>query len=296
MEFNNFALSSTKIKSNWFDGEKKSIFNQIGKEEGLNLYLQLFRFRLHQFVGSPKQNYENHIFRITIGELKKFTKINYKSRLRNKQVFEMLKDMSKAGIIKLHKPTRWDYLLDESDKIKPDNLIVLQATDVPHTHVEQNEKGQEVDKPDDENEDYYVPINFNTINYMYNDLKFTSKEVAAYLLLMKLSNGGRSEAFMNINKMKELLGIGNDKVTEIIITLNKNYMVASYSRHIGKKVSFYHTPVRSYDHINQFKEETKDTIHTFLKRYNKAGNDNFNPFDEVADDVIDSDEWGQSTM
>ncbi|MFB4473323.1 hypothetical protein ACDI16_10280 [Oceanobacillus caeni] len=292
MEFNNFALSSIKIKSSWFEGEKKSTFHQIKKDEGLNLYLQLFRFRVHQFIGSPKENYENHIFRVTIGELKDFTRMNLKSSLRNEQTFDLLKDMSKAGIIKLHKPSRWSYLVDKEGKIKSDSLIVLQATDVPHTHVEKNEKGNAVDKPDTD-DDWYVPVNFNTINHMYNDLKFTSKEVATYLLLMKLSNGGRHEAFMNINTMKNCLGYSNEKITDILITLNENYLVASYPRRTGKKVSFYHIPVRSYDKIDKFKEEMGDTIRKFLKRYNKAKSEKSSPFDNV-DEVVESDDLGST--
>ncbi|MHA6251954.1 helix-turn-helix domain-containing protein [Oceanobacillus sp. CAU 1775] len=269
MLLNNFALSSMKVKSNWFEGGKQSVFQQMGKEEGLNLYIQLFRFRQHQMMGSQKGNYENHVFRVTIGELKEYTKIGYKSKLRNHQVLDLLKLLSKAGVIKLHKPSRWSYLLDDDGKVKADNIIVLQATDVPQTHIGKNENGQDVDKPVDENEDWYIPVNFNMVDYIYNDLGLSSKEMTVYLLMLKLSNGGRKEAFININTMKEWLGFSNDTIINILITLNENYLLVTNPRHLGKKVSFYHTPVRSHNQIEIFKKEKENDVKKFLKRYKR---------------------------
>ena len=72
---NNFTVNSMKIKSNWFDGGKDSIFQRMGKEEGFNLYLQLFRFRIHQ------GDYNKHIFITNIAELRKLTKVNKQKKL-----------------------------------------------------------------------------------------------------------------------------------------------------------------------------------------------------------------------
>lgn len=72
MLLDNFALDSIKIKSSWFDGKEKSIFQQMGKEEGFNLYLQLFRYRIHQ------GDINTHYFITSVNELRKFTKINIK--------------------------------------------------------------------------------------------------------------------------------------------------------------------------------------------------------------------------
>jgi len=269
MEFNNFSLSSTKIKSSWFDGKSKSVFNHIGKEEGLNLYLQLFRFRLHQITGDGKQNYNQHVFRITIGELTKFTKINLTKKLTYKKIVDLLKKMEKVGIIKLYTPSRWDQLLDDKDKIKSDKLIVLQATDIPNIHVERNKNGRDIDIPDTDN-DYYISINFKIIDYMYKDISLTSKDVSIYLLLLKLSNGGENKATININTMKDWLNYSNDTIINILITLNQNYMVSTYVKKKKKKISYEHVPVRSYNHIDIFKTEKEDDIRKFLNRYKKS--------------------------
>lgn len=300
MEFNHFALSSTKIKSNWFDGKKKSIINKIGKEEGLNLYLQLFRFRQHQIIGDGQENYNQHIFRITIGELTKFTKMNLTKKLTHNQILELFRKMENAGIIKLHTPYRWDQLIDDNGKVKSDKLIVLEAIDVPNTHIEKNHKGIDEDKPNTE-EDYYIPINFKTIDYMYNNLLLTSKEVTIYLLLMKLSGSGERKANININTMKEWLGYGNDTITNILINLNKNCMVATYSKRSKKGINYEHVPVRSYNHIESFKKINHDAFCVFLNRYKKKTD---NPFIEVeeenknlfenVDGSFFSDEWGTS--
>lgn len=294
MKFNNFALSSTKIKSNWFEGGKKSIYKQIGEEEGLNLYLQLFRFRLHQMVGTQKENYTHHIFRITIGELTKFTKINLTKKLTHKQIVDLLKKMEKAGIIKLHTPSRWNQLVDDNGKIKSDKLVVLQATDVPNTYVEKNEKGQDVDKPVNEDEDWYVPINFRMIEYIYNDLSLTSKELTVYLLLMKFSNGGEHKATININTMKDRLGFSNETIIEILKVLNKNRLVATYVKRKKKKISFEHVPLKSFNHIDSFKRVNEEQCIKFLNRYkkkDKAKSEKSSPFDNV-DEAVESDDWG----
>ncbi|GAA0432625.1 hypothetical protein GCM10008983_06530 [Lentibacillus halophilus] len=285
MKFDNYALPSIKIKSNWFDG-KDNMFKKIGKEEGLNLYLQLFRFRLHQ------GKYDEHVFRVTIGELKEFTKMNCKTKLRNNQVFDLLKKMSRAGIIELHKPVRWNYLVDENDKIKPDTLIVLKAIDVPHTYKGADKNGVSIDSPTTDN-DYYITINFNTIDYIYNDLSLTSKEVSVYLLMLKLSNNSEHKANININKIENWLGYSDDTITNILITLNENYLLATHTKKNGKKINFEHVPLRSYSRIETFKRDADEIIQKFLKRYGKAENKEYNPFDDIEED-IDSENWGSS--
>lgn len=269
MEFYNFTIPSIKIKSNWFEGEKQSIYHQIGKEEGLNLYLQLFRFRQHQITDDGQANYNQHIFRVTIGELVQFTKINTSKRLTQKQIVEMLIQMEKANVIKLltpKRPKRWDALFDENGKVISDKLIILQATDAPYVKVEKNERGNVVEKPltDD---DWYIPINFRIINYIYDDLKLTSKELVVYLLMLKFSNSVERTAYININTMKKYLGFGNDTITKIIKTLNEHGLMVTYARRKGKKVSFEHCPLRSFDSLEKFKKETLNDRLKFLKRY-----------------------------
>lgn len=316
MEFYNFTIPSIKIKSNWFEDEKESIYHQIGKEEGLNLYLQLFRFRQHQITSDGQANYNQHIFRITIGELVRFTKVNKSKKLTQKQVVDLLIKMEKANVIKLHtpkRPRRWDALFDEKGKVISDKLIILQATDVPNVKVIKNERGQVVEKPlaDD---DWYIPINFRIINYIYDDLKLTSKELIVYLLMLKFSNSIERKAYININTIKRYLGFGNDTVTKIIKTLNEHGLLVTYVRRKNKKISFEHCPLRSFNNLEEFKKETLNDRLKFLKRYNdykdinNTDNDvnvtdkenepfesEYNPF-LVLDDSEDIDEfdWGQS--
>lgn len=322
MEFYNFTIPSIKIKSNWFEGEKQSIYHQIGKEEGLNLYLQLFRFRQHQITDDGQVNYNQHIFRVTIGELVKFTKVNTSKRLTQKQVVDLLIKMEKANVIKLltpKRPKRWDALFDENGKVISDKLIILQATDVPNVKVEKNERGKDVEKPVTD-DDWYIPINFNIINYIYNDLKLTSKELVVYLLMLKFSNSIERKAYININTIKKYLGFGNDTITKIIKTLNEHGLMVTYARRKGKKVNFEHYPLRSFNDLKgleRFKKETLNDRLKFLKRYNDYKDINnidndvnvinkenepfdneyypfLDDFEDIDDFDIDGLDWGQS--
>lgn len=312
MKFYNFTIPSIKIKSNWFENSKESIYYRIGKEEGLNLYLQLFRFRQHQITSDGQANYNQHIFRVTIGELVRFTKVNTSKKLTQKQVVDLLIKMEKANVIKLHtpkRPRRWDALFDKNGKVISDKLIILQATDVPNVKVEKNERGKVVEKPATD-DDWYIPINFRTVNYIYDDLKLTSKELVVYLLMLKFSNSVERKAYININTIKNYLGLGNDTITKIIKTLNEHGLLVTYVRRKGKKVNFEHTPLRSFNDLERFKKRTLNDRLKFLKRYNdykdinNTNNDvnvlidepfesEYNPFLDDFED-IDEFDWGQS--
>jgi hypothetical protein len=76
----NYTLHSIRIKSSWFDNleRQKNVYQKI-TYKGLNLYFQLYKFRLH--------NQENeHTFITSISLLRKET--GYSTQ----EVFELLKN------------------------------------------------------------------------------------------------------------------------------------------------------------------------------------------------------------
>lgn len=249
LEIYNFCLPSIKIKSNWFDGAN-NMYKYIGKEEGLNLYVQLFRFRVHQ------GDYNQHLFRTSLLELKKFTRNNMSRRLHVSKVVDMLLQMEDAGIIKIHTPNIRNMIGNE--------MVIIEATDVPQT----TRVGEE-DIPVDE-DNRYIYINFKTVNYIYDQLKFTSRELSLFILFSKYGLGkGERKVTMKINKMREVLGTRNDKVTEMIIKFNECGLAYTVVKKDGYKVKFEHFICKNIDDIEKFKEEGKSYRDKFLKRYEK---------------------------
>lgn len=272
MQFNNFCVSSMKIKSLWF-GEKSSdpsIYKQV-KDEGINLYLQLFRFRYHQIIHEDSyKDYQHHAFRITLSELMEFTKIN-KSKSKNKlkrrltynNIIDLLQELEKLSVIKNHTVDDWSKFNIRRDKEK---LIVLEATDVPQTYHKDG-KDEPISKPDD----IYISVNFKTINYIYDTLKLTSKELCLYLLLLRLSNGGEEKAWARIETMAEWLGTGKNQISDMLIKLNKGGLIATYIKDNGDRgIKFEHAVLRSYKTLDEFKNTHGSAIDKYLKRKNKT--------------------------
>lgn len=235
-----------KIKSAWLD-DGNNTYKKMGREEGLNLYLQLFRFRLYQ--GDPNE----HLFRTSLIELCKFTRINHKKRLTIKQVVELLLKMESVGVIKIHTPGIENMIGNE--------MLIVEATDIP--------KLERVDGKDKIiDEDYYTTVNFKTVDYIYNELGFTAKEVAFYILLSRYGlRKGESKTTMKINNMKDRLGTRNDKITEMIIKFNQCGLAATRVIHDGKKTKFEHFICQNVDKIEQFKRDTERDRLKYLKRH-----------------------------
>ena len=300
MQFNNFCVSSMKIKSLWF-GERcddPSIYKQI-KEEGINLYIQLFRFRYHQIIHEDSYlDYQYHIFRVTLSELMQFTKINKsKRRWKYENLIQLLQLLEEVGVIKNHTIENWS-AFDVNKDI--DKLIVLEATDIPKTY---RKDGEDIPVT---KQDIYIPINFKTINYIYDDLKLTSKELCLYLLLLRLSNGGEKKAWAMIKTMAQWLGTGKDQINRMLIKLNGNKLIATYSKKNGEKgIKFEHAVLRSYKVIDNFARVHEDAINKYLKRKGvleesepeqSQEESEFNPFDNVDDNAKsdNNDDWGVS--
>lgn len=95
-----------------------------------------------------------------------------------------------------------------------DKLLKLEAIDVPELYKDENNNEHGITE-----DDKYLHISFNLVEYMYNDKRLSSKALSIFYLIRKWSNNSKQEkkAWMNINTIKEFLGYGNDTVTSIII-------------------------------------------------------------------------------
>jgi len=249
----NFALDSIKIKSNWFDGEKKSVFQQIGKEEGLNLYLQLFRFRVHQ------GNLQEHYFITSINELSHYTKINMKRNLTKKKVFDLLCKLHKQKIIDPLNFKTWDRLIDDQGNILGDKLLKLKASDIPQITkklIKENKDG--TFQTQDEcmtKEDYYIPVVFDLVNYIYSKGLY-SKTLSIYFLIRKWANGNiERKAYPNINTIESWLGYGRETVLESIKELNRHALIYTVVKKQNGKDKFEHYPlIGNLDKLDRFKK------------------------------------------
>lgn len=245
-------MSHMKIKSSWFE---TGLFKSMGKEEGLNLYIQLFRFRVHQ------GDFNEHVFRTSLLELRQFTGMNKNRRLSMVKLKELLQQLERVSVIQIHTPI---------DEMIGNEMLLIEAIDAPETK-RVKEKSKDIDKPIDEN-NYYINVNLSMIDYIYNVLKLGSKEVALYLLIKKLSQGNREKkATMKINNMKSTLGTRNDKINEMLINLNKGRILATYvrKRKHGAGQQFEHVICNSVDSIKQFKKDNDDAIEIYLRRHKR---------------------------
>jgi hypothetical protein len=249
-----FALDSMKIKSSWFTGGKESMFQKMGKDEGLNLYLQLFRFRVHQ------GNINEHNFIFSVSELRQYTKVNMAKKLSHKQILDMLIKMEKLGIIKNHK-AKWATYTDSDGKVLADKIIKLEATDVPKTN-----RVEEKDMPITE-DDIYISIEFAMVDHIYGN-GLSSKDLSIFYLIRRLSNSTEKKAWMNINTMESWLGYGDESITKSLVALNKLGIVATRVRKNGLHDKYEHYPVfGGVRAIPEFKKMMGSSQKSFLKRH-----------------------------
>lgn len=247
---NKFALDTMKIKSDWFREGKSNMYKNMGRDEGLDLYLQLFRFRIHQ------GDFNEHIFHTSLLELQRCTSINRRRRdkyLSIGKLKSMLLKLEDLGVIKIHTYNFENLIGNE--------LLIIQATDTPDT-----ERINDKDKIADDS--FYIPVRFDLIDYMYSELKFTSREVSFFILLsMYGMRKGNSKTTMKINNMKIRLGTRNEKITEMLIKLNESGLIYTVIMSEGNKTRFEHYMCRSLDKLEEFKKESKKYRDKFLRRY-----------------------------
>jgi len=231
----NYTLQFTRIKSNWFD--ENGVYKKIGYK-GLNLYFQLFKFRIH--------NQDNdYTFITSISMLRKET--GYSTG----EVFNLLKKLKSAKVIKLENVSRWDYLLDENGSIKDKDILVLIATD---TYKDEDK--------------YYINIPFDLFK-LYEEKGLTEKYYALYCLISKWSNNAEGKMWMSIEKMAKFLGFDKDFVNKMIYQLNEHYLMYSNKRSNHKNgYKFEHHLLKSAkpEDVEKFLGEYKDKIDVFNKR------------------------------
>ncbi|WP_026678699.1 hypothetical protein [Fictibacillus gelatini] len=243
----NFTLKAIKIKSNWFDkeGRKKNVYEKI-TYKGLNLYFQLYKFRLH--------NQENeHTFITSISMLRKETGYS------TDEVFDLLKKMQGAKIIKLNNVSRWDYLIDENGSIRDKDILIITATDAISSFG----------KKDD---DFYIYVPLELFE-KYKQAGLTEKYFALYCLIAKWSNNMEGKMYMKIAKMADHLGFDKDYIHKMIYKMNRNYFMSSHRRtRKGEHGYFFEhhllTSVKE-EEIKKFLLTEKENMDRLIKRVNK---------------------------
>lgn len=271
----NYTVSSIKIKSSWFDivSRKKNTYQKL-TYKGLNLYFQLYKFRLHN-------QDEQYTFVTSISLLRKET--GYTSE----EIFELLKAMKGAKVIKLENVSRWDYLIDENGSIRDKDILIITATDLPKTIRKQqtNKSGKPVfkdkeqqvpvmiDSPETE-DDYYIAISFDMLRYYKKKaINLNERYFALYCLIYRWSNGYmEGKMNMKIEKMAKCLDFDKDTIHRMIIEMNRKKVLSSH-RKVRKQggYRFEHYLLTKSDPvlIQKFYEQEKEFMERLVKRADK---------------------------
>lgn len=272
----NNVVNYIRIKSNWFDeiGRKKSVYQRIGYE-GLYLYFQMYKFK----VNNQKCD---DMFITSISFLRKET--GYSSL----RIFELLKLMKAAKVIKILNVSRWDYLIDENGNVKDKDILQIVANDLPITERKQKTdrlgklllKDNEpvmIDSPVTES-DFFIPVNLEIFE-LYKKSKLygagtkgenVEKYVALYCLIQKWSNRLEGKMNMRIEKIADVLGIDKDYIHKMIYSLNRNYLLLSVKRRRkdGNGHYFEHVICDSVSNYDDFKKQNKDDCDKLVGKKN----------------------------
>lgn len=237
----NFTVPAIKIKSDWFEEckRKKSVFDKIGFK-GLNLYFQMFKFRLHN------QDQEN-VFVTSIELLRKVS--GYKTQ----EVFDLLKKLKSAKVINMENLSRWDYLIDNDGKIKVnDTLIITSADAVPMTTKENDEK--------------YIFVDF-TLFDLYKEKGFNERYYPLYCLIKKWSSNKEHKSWMSIKKMAKILGYDKNTVHRMIYRMNSEYLLCTVRKKSDNRNGYYfeHYILDSAKKYEKFKNKFKDKCDKLIK-------------------------------
>lgn len=245
----NYTLKSIRINSEWFDnlGRKKNIYQKIGYK-GLYLYFKLYKFRLH---GQENE----HTFITSIAMLRKETKYT------TDEIFNLLKKMKSAKIIKMDNCSRWDYLLDDGGNIKDKDALMITAIDTfPLSDYSKN----------DDKFYIYIPLELFAT---YEEKGLADKYFALYCLIKKWSQNVESKMWMSISKMSEFLGIDKDYVNKMIYQMNRNYFLSSYKKKNknGDGYYFNHFILDSAndDKVDEFLKVHKSNMDKLIRRVDK---------------------------
>lgn len=209
----NYTVTSIRIPSRWFDipQQKRNTFQKMGGYKGFNLYLQLYKFRLHA-------QEKEHTFVTSIALLRKETGYTAEA------VFDLLKSLKSAKIITITGVSRWEYLLDKNKKPLEDKLL--------HITV-QDEECNPIHSFDKELDDYYIYISFDLMK-RYKETGLDEKHFALHCLVQRLQHG-KGVCYMAIEKMSEVLDIDKDTIHRMIFNLNRNYFMVSIRKSNASK-------------------------------------------------------------
>ncbi|MEC1778421.1 hypothetical protein [Schinkia azotoformans] len=228
IEFN-YTGSSIKIKSNWFDklDRKRNTYQKI-TYKGLNIYFQLYKFRLY---GQANEN----TFVTSISLLRKETGYT------TEEIFDILKKMKSANVIQMENVSRWDYLLDENGNVKDKDILVITASDTPKTVrkiqkskdgvviVDKDGKVKEIDSPATD-DDFYITVSFEMLEY-YKSKGLNERYYALYCLISRWRFGHRDHKMnMKIENMAKCLDFDKDTIHRMIYQMNRNYLLSSYRK------------------------------------------------------------------
>lgn len=287
----NYVPKYVRIKSNWFDmvtRTKKNTYTKIDGYKGLYLYLQLYKFKIYN------QEYED-TFITSISFLRKETGYS------TEEIFELLKKMKTAKVIKILNISRWDYLIDEKGNIRDKDILQIVATDLPTTirkpktdvegkpKVDKNNQPIMIDSPATEN-DFFIPINIEMFD-LYKQAKMygtgakgekIEKYIALYCLIQKWSNNLERKMNMQILKIANVLGIDKDYIHKMIYSLNRNYFLYSTkrTRKVAKGYYFEHHICANASSYEKFKEQVKADCDKLVARYDKKNNKKNNSIEE----------------
>lgn len=245
----NYTVQSIKIPSSWFDYEenKKNTYQKI-TYKGLYIYFLLYKFRVH--------NQKNeHTFFTTITMLRK------ESGYTTDEIFDLLKKLKSANVLKFNNLSKWSYLIDQTTgQIKDKEMLIIEAV-----------KGLPIfDKV--EKGVYFITINFDLFE-KYNQLKMNERYFALYCLINKWNNNTEGKMYMSIDKIADCLLFDKDTVHRMIYTMNRNYMLSSYRRKRknadGYFFEHYLLSNLKESNVQSFLESHRDNMDKLIKRMDR---------------------------
>ncbi|WP_199614438.1 hypothetical protein [Paenibacillus alkalitolerans] len=234
----NYTLGNIKIKSNWFD--EKGKYQKFGYK-GFFLYLSLFRFRLHN------QN-EAYTFSTSLKELRQVTGYS------KEDVLELILKLKKSKVIDFLNITNISSQLLHDPAYDHKHLLIA-AKDRPNLRIEVVEKNGKQTKKElpVTNDDYYINISTSLLEHM-RSIGLNERHFAFLALLIKLSRGSENKATMKINKMADLLMMGDNNLNKMIRDLNRNHLLYTRARTSNTRKNekkFEHVPCTSMKDFEQ---------------------------------------------
>lgn len=264
----NFAMNYIKIKSNWFDfkSDVDDFDNKFKKMEykGFFLYITLFKFRIF--------NQEcDYTFVTSIKLLKKET--NYTKQ----EILDLLKLLSKLGVIKITNVSNWAYLIEKkdgkTDKIRDKDALVIIATDMPLLSIVENDSKNGTKEVPVTSDDFYISISLELFQEYFNR-GLSEKYFPLFCLISRLSNhGAEKKAFMSIERMSKVLDYDKNVLHKMILEMNRKYLLYSRLRGKSKKGKFNgkfeHHIAFNIDGITFIEANYKESIDAYVNRRDK---------------------------